>query len=729
MRKTISIILLGLILNSNSFAQQISYGYKTLGSTDVVSDVFLIQEGYKLDSLLYQQTFNDKLYKFGYYPDGKLKWDYNYMFFQEPRNRRTVSFPAYRIYTYNEEGKFASCNYFYWNGIVWIDKGGERYEFTYDDQGNILSKEYIGTNNGTSWRLEENTYDSNGNLTENKVTLATASYPTYNIWEYDSLNRLILQKSYTDSPNLHYYQFVYEYPGDNTIICTRQYVNPESESPITDKANYILEFDNDGKLINQQLSGYFDYSDSTWKGYSDIPFSYDDEGKAVNLGGYNRAHYNSGGNLDSLIIPNGGYTAGYLALRASLNDSYGNKITPAEVHGLSRYFYSELTPEIEKELTVTSMNNQDKLIAGDIVEITWKSINVEKVTIAFSPDSGTTWSLVAENLNTSEGSYSWSVPVTESNECLIRVSDQNTMNLYDECGSTFSITKELLLTSPNGNELWEVNTTHTISWETNSNTANIDITLSLDNGETWVQMADNISAATGSYDLIVPDTTSEQCLIKVTDSENSSISDESNNTFSIYRKEISLLTPNGGENLTASEYYDITWESEYIDNIKIELSFDSSETWLALCDSIPAIDQKFTLQLPELTSANCIIRISDLENANIFDESDNIFEIRQTLDIEDELSETLPSEYTLYQNYPNPFNPTTCIRYDIPEASFVSLKIFNLSGEEVAILVNEYKSQGSYQKMFDAGKLSSGIYFYTITAGSFTKMYKMVLMK
>ena len=87
------------------------------------------------------------------------------------------------------------------------------------------------------------------------------------------------------------------------------------------------------------------------------------------------------------------------------------------------------------------------------------------------------------------------------------------------------------------------------------------------------------------------------------------------------------------------------------------------------------------------------------------------------------------SEFALDQNYPNPFNPSTIIKYSIKEKSNVELKIFDLLGSEIATLVNEEKAPGNYDVSFDASSLSSGVYLYTIKAGSFVQTRKMLLMK
>ncbi|MBZ0196848.1 MAG: T9SS type A sorting domain-containing protein, partial [Ignavibacteriaceae bacterium] len=88
-----------------------------------------------------------------------------------------------------------------------------------------------------------------------------------------------------------------------------------------------------------------------------------------------------------------------------------------------------------------------------------------------------------------------------------------------------------------------------------------------------------------------------------------------------------------------------------------------------------------------------------------------------------------PMTFALDQNYPNPFNPATTIAYRIPEASVVTLKVFDITGTEVATLVNTKQEAGSYTVNFDASKLSSGMYIFTIQAGEFSATKKMMLLK
>ncbi len=89
----------------------------------------------------------------------------------------------------------------------------------------------------------------------------------------------------------------------------------------------------------------------------------------------------------------------------------------------------------------------------------------------------------------------------------------------------------------------------------------------------------------------------------------------------------------------------------------------------------------------------------------------------------------MPDRITLSQNYPNPFNPATTIKFGLPKEGYVSLKVFNLLGEEVATILNEQMSTGFHSVSFDASKLPSGMYIYRISSSNYMEMKKMILMK
>ena len=93
------------------------------------------------------------------------------------------------------------------------------------------------------------------------------------------------------------------------------------------------------------------------------------------------------------------------------------------------------------------------------------------------------------------------------------------------------------------------------------------------------------------------------------------------------------------------------------------------------------------------------------------------------------ISAEIPEIFSLSQNYPNPFNPVTMIKFALPKASFVTLKVYDMLGREVAELVNGTKSAGQYIVDFDASSLTSGIYFYRLETNGFVDVKRMVVLK
>jgi len=98
-----------------------------------------------------------------------------------------------------------------------------------------------------------------------------------------------------------------------------------------------------------------------------------------------------------------------------------------------------------------------------------------------------------------------------------------------------------------------------------------------------------------------------------------------------------------------------------------------------------------------------------------------------TTDIEDEMNN--PIEFVLYNSFPNPFNPITTISWELPTNNYVILKVYDVLGNEIDELVNEEQSAGIHHISFNAGGLSSGAYYYKISAGDFSKTAKLLLLK
>jgi hypothetical protein len=104
-----------------------------------------------------------------------------------------------------------------------------------------------------------------------------------------------------------------------------------------------------------------------------------------------------------------------------------------------------------------------------------------------------------------------------------------------------------------------------------------------------------------------------------------------------------------------------------------------------------------------------------------------LYELQNPTNIVEE--NNLLSTYQLYQNYPNPYNPTTKIKFTIPRSELVKIKVYDILGKEIQILLNEYKQAGVYEVEFDASNLPSGIYFYRMISGDYLGTKKMILLR
>jgi hypothetical protein len=108
---------------------------------------------------------------------------------------------------------------------------------------------------------------------------------------------------------------------------------------------------------------------------------------------------------------------------------------------------------------------------------------------------------------------------------------------------------------------------------------------------------------------------------------------------------------------------------------------------------------------------------------------DTLVKYTVLLDVEEENPENNPTAYHIKQNYPNPFNPSTKIEFFIPKTEFVNLKIFDLLGQEVAVIVSQKLNAGKHTFTWDANQFSSGIYYYKLESGNFMQTRKMIYLK
>ncbi|MFZ1288598.1 MAG: SMP-30/gluconolactonase/LRE family protein [Melioribacteraceae bacterium] len=168
----------------------------------------------------------------------------------------------------------------------------------------------------------------------------------------------------------------------------------------------------------------------------------------------------------------------------------------------------------------------------------------------------------------------------------------------------------------------------------------------------------------------------------------------------------------------------------YADGMKT----DSSGNIYCTCSSAvwvisPDCEQIGKINLPSNVSASNCAWGEDDRKTLFITAGKSVYKTRPIITGIDEQSSVIPNKIKLYQNYPNPFNPTTNIKYSIPQNGFVTLKLFDVLGEEIKTLQNRFLQQGNYSIALNSKGLSSGVYFYRLELENYTETKKLIITK
>lgn len=289
-----------------------------------------------------------------------------------------------------------------------------------------------------------------------------------------------------------------------------------------------------------------------------------------------------------------------------------------------------ITPGTPKLLTP---NGNQTMYYAQNQSITWSSqyFNGSYVTLTYSIDSGATWLPIASVTNNT-GSYTWSVPNVSSSNCLVKVNEYNNAAVYDISDAVFTIAPALIINTPNGdngNEEWRVCTQTTIHWTSGGCSGTWKLEYSINNGTTWNVISNSWSStgSNNSYDWIIPNSPSTQCLIRVTDVGNNAKTDVSDAVFSI-KPSITITSPNGGQSIAGGSSTNITWVSPSASNYyNIDYSTNGGSTWTSIIYNQYITSGTYAWTVPSVTSANCFVRVSDNINTCKTDISDASFSI------------------------------------------------------------------------------------------------------
>jgi hypothetical protein len=264
---------------------------------------------------------------------------------------------------------------------------------------------------------------------------------------------------------------------------------------------------------------------------------------------------------------------------------------------------------------------------GLMYNISWNSIGVTTVKIELSLNSGSSWINIKDSVNNT-GSYDWVIPsAIVSDSCRIKISDRSNPTIYDISDNNFRIVPAGYdIIFPDGGEVLLDSSLQTIRWNYYNNSMINKLEYSTSGGNTWITIQEMLPGNVTSYDWIVPAAISDNCLIRISDYINPSVKGVSDSAFSIISRGVTIISPNGGEIYKAGTSQVITWTTNYEAQVKISLFTGS--WWMVNSGSIPASQGSFEWTVPFYASSNsCRIRISDVNNPGLYDESDNPFTI------------------------------------------------------------------------------------------------------
>ncbi|MFN4234777.1 MAG: YCF48-related protein [Bacteroidia bacterium] len=383
----------------------------------------------------------------------------------------------------------------------------------------------------------------------------------------------------------------------------------------TGNPNLTLIQPNGGEIINGLSTYQIQWSASLVSNYVSIYYSINN-GSTWNT--ITTFYYHNNGGSYSWSVPNTPSTQCLVRIVDSYNSSYADTSN-------ATFTINPAPPSI----TVNYPNGGNNLNVNQTYNITWSAVSVSNVKIEYTYDNGNTWNTIVSGVPASPSSYAWTVPNTPSTLCRIKISDVNNPSVYDESNSNFTINNpSITVTTPNGGQTWTGGTYQYIYWTSSGVSNYVKIEYSANNGNTWNTVT-NYTNNTGSYNWYVPNISSNQCLIRISDYYNGSIFDVSNNTFTIQQAppSITVSYPNGGQNLSVNNSYYINWNSLSVNFVNIEYSINNGSTWLPVANNINANNGTYLWTVPNTPSNQCLIKIYDSSNPSVFDVSNSVFSI------------------------------------------------------------------------------------------------------
>ncbi len=407
--------------------------------------------------------------------------------------------------------------------------------------------------------------------------------------------------------------------------------------------------------------------------------------------------------------------------------------------GVFKYSFTYTVPVSNQQaLALTSPNGGENWSYGTQRGISWSATNISSVKLEYKTSPFAAWQTIVAATPGATGSYTWTVPNAPTIQAKVRISDVTDSNPVDSSDNVFSITVASLGLSSN-----------TINFGSVTVGAASRQTITLTNNGTGVLVVSSISSSDPSFvagrgSFTIPagesDTLSVQFAPAAVQAYTAQMQINCNVPGSprsitvsgngLSSTTVAVTSPNGGETWAANTSHAITWSAAGVDRVELSYRVSSADPWRRIAQNVDATVGTYLWAVPHTPTTQARVRVVDRSSGAVVDSSDADFTITGTTSVAEG---GIPNTYELSQNYPNPFNPSTVISYGLPGDAFVTLKVYNMIGEEVATLVHARQSAGRYNVTFDSQKatssLSSGLYFYRLSAGDYFEIRKMMLLK
>ncbi|MBU1086222.1 MAG: GPI anchored serine-threonine rich family protein [Candidatus Omnitrophica bacterium] len=319
----------------------------------------------------------------------------------------------------------------------------------------------------------------------------------------------------------------------------------------------------------------------------------------------------------------------------AIPDAIGNQVRVriTDTANATVYDSSDANFSIKGVLHLDTPNGGEVLEVGSNRNITWTVTgSISNVKLEYSTDNGTTYpNVIVASYNAALATYAWSVPDNLSTQARVKITNLSDPTVYDESDAEFDIIGQLIISAPNGGEVWPVGTSQAISWVTMGSIANVKLELSTNGGVTYpLVITASTSAAIGSYSWTIPDAISIAARIKISDISNPGVvNDTSDANFKI-RGNLTLTYPNGGEVLLINDNRNITWTRfGSIVNARIDYSKDGGGTFpYSIIGSVDASLETYSWNVPDDPGTLIRVKIADAADVSVYDVSDGNFIIR-----------------------------------------------------------------------------------------------------